>query len=159
MNYASIESVLLKNPHLRLIEDDLYHIARRIKEIGKGYFIVFNSQKEHYEIHSTENLGWDTHCLTVPYARLDNRTLQLCRETNVRMHGDRIMREIEAHNAKLESVNEKDFRNYLNDAGLETADMTALAIDKDDLHGGYRKTHCMGTAAKNTGAGIGGDPA
>lgn len=149
MNYASIDSVLLKNPHLRLVDGDLYGISRRIKEISKGYFIVFNTRTEHYEAHCTENLGWDTHCLTIPYPRLDYRTLQLARETNVRLHGDRILKQLEEHNAKLTARNEKDFHNYLNDAGLETADMTSLAIDKDDLHDGYQRTHCMGGGVEN----------
>lgn len=144
MNYTSINSVLLKKPNLRLIDSDLYHISQRIKEIGKGYFIVFNARTEHYEVHSTENLGWDTHCLTVPYDRLDYRTLQLCRETNVRIHGDRILKEMEANNAKLEAKNRNDFHNYLNDASLETADMTAFGINQDELHEGYMKTHLMG---------------
>lgn len=144
MNYASIDSVLLRKPYLELVQGDLYDIASRIKSIEEGYFIVFNRRNNKYEVHSTFNRGWDTYCFTVPYQRLDARTLQLCRETNVAMRGDSIVKDMDEHNARLDESNQKNFRRTIEDASLETADMVAFGLEQDDLHEGYSKVHVMG---------------
>jgi hypothetical protein len=125
------------------VKGDLYDIARRIKSIEKGYFIVFNKRAKKFEVHSTWNVG-NTYCFTVPYSRLDYRTIELCKETNLAIHGDQIEKRIESDNAKLERKMEKEYRAYLDDAGFETADRVAFAVDEDDLHKGYTKTHHMG---------------
>lgn len=144
MNHPGIDSILLKRPYLELVQGDLYSISQRIKEIEAGYFIVFNKRSETYEVHSTYNEGWNTYCFSVPYDRLDCRTLQLCRETNIAMHGDDIMKQMDGHNEKLEKTNKRDFNRQMNDAGYETADMVSLGIEKDELHEGYARTHYMG---------------
>lgn len=144
MNHASIDSVLLKRPYLRLIKGDMYDIARRIKEVEEGYFIVFNTRNEKYEVHSTFNKGWNTYCFTVPYDRLDIRTLHLCRETNLALHGDEILKKMEAENKKIEETQEKDFKRTVNDGAEEAAEMVAFGIEADELHEGYKKTHVMG---------------
>ena len=151
MNYASVDSILLKKPYLKLIKDDLYSIAKRIKEIDPDYFIVFNRKTGKYEVHSTANKGWDTYCFTVPYSRLDARTLSICRKTNVAMHGDKIHRDAAANNARIDAERERDFKRTLHDGGLETADRVAFGMNEDELHKGYSKTHFMGSTRQTGG--------
>lgn len=147
MNHASIDSVLLKRPYLRLVKGDMYDIARRIKEVEEGYFIVFNTRNEKYEVHSTFNKGWNTYCFTVPYDQLDIRTLHLCRETSLALHGDNILKNMEAENEKIDQAQEKDYQRTMSDGAAETAEMVAFGIDEDELHEGYKKTHVVGGIA------------
>lgn len=146
MNYASIDSILLKKPYLKLVTVDTYSISKRIKELDSGYFIVFNRKTGKYEVHSTANRGWDTYCFTVPYEKLDARTLYICRKTCIATRGDLVHNEVEESNARIDAENERDFRRTLHDGSLETADMVAFGLDEDELHQGYSKTHWMGSA-------------
>lgn len=139
-----INSVLLAKPWLELIENDIYDISNRIREIEDGYFIVYNRAGNVFEVHSTLNKGLDTYCFRVPYKELDYRTLQLCRETNIAMHGDRIYKKMKEENASIEAENKRDFKRQLEGAGYETAQNVVLALDKDELHEGYQKTHYIG---------------
>jgi hypothetical protein len=36
------------------------------------------------------------------------------------------------------------FRNALESASYETAKDVSLAVERDELHNGYKRTHCMG---------------
>lgn len=139
-----VDSVLLAKPWLELIENDVYGISQRIREIEDGYFIVYNRAGNVFEVHSAHNKGFNTYCFRVPYNELDYRTLQLCRETNIAMHGDRIYKKMKEENALIDAQKQKDLKNKLESASYETAKDVALALDKDDLHEGYKKTHYVG---------------
>jgi hypothetical protein len=36
------------------IENDLFDICNRIKEIDDGYFIIYDTEKDRFEVHSTD---------------------------------------------------------------------------------------------------------
>lgn len=62
---------------VREVESDLFDIARRLKEIDAGYFIL--CKRGRFEVH---NRGDEpTYCLTVPWPELDARTVELVRKT------------------------------------------------------------------------------
>lgn len=90
---------------LRRVKNDLFDIASRIKEIDDGYFIVYNTEKERFEVHNEKQVI-NTLCLIVPYERLDIRTLELVRKTNISRVSD-ILSEIEKENARMEREKEK----------------------------------------------------
>ena len=81
------------------IEKDLFSIADRLKEIDNGYFILFNTVKNCFEVHN-EKQGKNTYALTVPYSELDSRTVTLVKSTR-REYADNILNEIERSNNKL----------------------------------------------------------
>ncbi|HHW89402.1 MAG TPA: hypothetical protein GX745_00655 [Clostridiales bacterium] len=62
------------------IDNDLYDIANRLKSIDSGYFVVYDTSRQKYEVHNSDNIG-NTYCLTVPYERLDARTVDLVNKT------------------------------------------------------------------------------
>lgn len=100
--------LLYKNSkNYTVIEHDLFDIAHRIKLIEQGYFIVRNHIKKTFEVHSSDNIG-SSYCFTVPYSELDCRTLQLCKKTNIGMHGDKVFEEMEKENEKFEKAQEKE---------------------------------------------------
>ena len=81
------------------VVNDLYDIAKRIKEIDEQYFTFYSYEKKRYEIHHRGQVG-NTLALVVPYDKLDGRTLLLVQRTR-RERMDEILRETEAHNATL----------------------------------------------------------
>lgn len=81
---------------------DVYNISKRIKEIDKDYYIVYNTSKEKFEIHNNSQIG-DSYCLTLPYNTLDERTLCFVRKTSVK-NIDYVLNEIENDNNRIESA-------------------------------------------------------
>lgn len=80
------------------ITGDLYHIDQRLKEIDKGYYIMFNTQKNSYEIHSSTQKN-NSYCLTLPYSKLDARAVTYVKSTR-REYMDNVLNEIEKNNKK-----------------------------------------------------------
>lgn len=66
--------------HLRVVTDDLYFIASRLKVIDPTYYVVYNLKRGRYEVHSDAQ-GGGTLCFVVPYNELDARTLELAKST------------------------------------------------------------------------------
>jgi len=81
---------------------DVYNISKRIKEIDKGYYIVFNTSKAKFEVHNSLQLG-GSYCLTLPYTSLDERTLKHVRKTSC-ANIDYVLNEIENDNNKIKST-------------------------------------------------------
>lgn len=84
----------------RMITDDMFGIADRLKGIDSSYFIIYNYVKKRYEVHSDDQRG-GTLALIVPYPELDARTVALVRSSR-RERIDEILRETEKHNAAAE---------------------------------------------------------
>ena len=91
-------------PYLRMIEEDLYDISRRLKEIDDGYFLVFNFLKDRYEVHHMYRKN--TFQFSVPYPELDCRTLKLAYETRVERM-EELLRKMEQENAETERRSEE----------------------------------------------------
>ena len=113
-------------PHLRLIDGDVLDISRRIREIDETLFIVFNLKRGVFEIHSTEHYP-TTYAWTVPYERLDERTLRKARENNLRVRGAEIFRDIDRHNERLEASLRRQQANDLEALAKETRSLFAEA--------------------------------
>ena len=81
------------------IESDVHEIVDRIKEIDDGYFIVFNTDKNCFEIHNNKQAS--TYCLSYPYACLDSSLLSLVCMSNI-AYIDNIIDDIDKNNNNLE---------------------------------------------------------
>jgi len=64
--------------YLERINEDLFDIASRLKEIDSRYELYFNKMLGRFEIHANGVLQ-----LAVPFDRLDARTLGFARETRL----------------------------------------------------------------------------
>lgn len=111
-----------KHPYKVVVRDDLYSINRRLKEIDNSYFLIYDTFREKYEVHSTDNGGASSYCFTVPFDELDARTLVYARETNVATRGDKIFEEMEKKNEEIERSIAKDRQKQLEDIGREVWD-------------------------------------
>lgn len=59
----------------RIIDDDMFGIARRLKSIDDGYFIVRNYKSGKFEVHNAK-CAPHTLCLVLPFDSLDERTVR-----------------------------------------------------------------------------------
>jgi hypothetical protein len=148
MDVAKIRSIELSRPHLTWISHDLYDISGRIGEIEPGLFIMRNRLKERFEVHSTDNRGIDTYCFAVPHKELDARTLADCAERCVARGGFERLLAIERHNRLLDERRERRFERDIKDASVEAARDVSLAIEKDEMHTDYERSHYMGGRPK-----------
>jgi len=98
------------------IECDLFDIVNRVKEIDDNYYIVFNKNKEKFEVHYRGQMP--TFCLTVPYDFLDARTVNLVLKTKVE-NSKKLFEEIDNHNSNLQKQSyQKVFDTAMCDSGL-----------------------------------------
>ncbi len=84
------------------IFSDVYNISNRIKSIDKNYYIMFNTSKNKFEVHNSNQLG-GSYCLTLPYNFLDERTLNFVNNTKSE-NINRILNKIENENKMIESA-------------------------------------------------------
>lgn len=93
------------------IYSDVYNISKRIKNIDKDYFVVYDTTRNKFEIHNTSQIG-SSYCLTTPYNCLDERTIeyvQKTRSTNI----DKILEKIENDNRIKESAEKTSALNHV----------------------------------------------
>ena len=90
------------------IESDVFEITKRIKEIDDGYFVMFDTKNNRYELH---NLYQDnTYCLTYPYADLDSRLIEMILYSNI-TNIDNIINDIDNNNKEIERNTENQIKN------------------------------------------------
>ena len=58
-----------------IIEDDVFDILKRVREIDEGYFILFDTSNCKYELHNINQPT--TYCLTIPFDNIDSRLIDL----------------------------------------------------------------------------------
>jgi len=86
---------------LKRIYSDPFDICDRLKSIDQGYYVVFNTKRDRYEVHNAFQA--DTFCFVVPFGQLDSRTVDYCLKTR-RQNADKIFEEMDKHNAMLEKA-------------------------------------------------------
>ena len=83
---------------LKLITDDLFDIANRLRSVKDSYVVYYNTENGRYEVHDSVK-----GCLefVVPYDELDARTVEYARYSGVN-RAKQIFAEVEEHNMRLE---------------------------------------------------------
>ena len=77
-------------------------IPERVKEIDKGYFVVYNHKEGYFEIHHEYGLTTrDSLQLWIPFKELDQRTIDRILETKVE-NAKALFAKMERENAKIE---------------------------------------------------------
>lgn len=96
---------------LNIIENDVFNISNRVKNINKNYLIFYNTKKRRFEIHYKKGL---VTCLevVVRYPTLDYRVIvDLQKNRSFRI--EKIMQEIEMHNKKIQESENENIKNDL----------------------------------------------
>ncbi len=84
----------------RVIEDDMFGVARRLKEIDSGYFVFLNYKTGKFEVHNSRSSP--TLCLVLPFDKLDERTVNRVRYTRAE-RAEAIIAEMDRQNAEREA--------------------------------------------------------
>lgn len=100
--------------NLVLIENDNYFICQRLKEIDDSYFVVYNLNRECYEVHSKEQIK-NSYCFTISFSQLDERTILQALKTRSE-NRDKLIEEIEKNNQLIYEKNIKNQVNMLKEA-------------------------------------------
>ena len=82
--------------NLLIIEGDTFFINERLKEIDKDYYVVFNLQKQKYEVHVRGQTG-NSYAFTLPFDSLDERAILFAQKTRI-ANMEKILEEIEKDN-------------------------------------------------------------
>jgi len=82
------------------IDNDVFDITKRIKEIDDDYYIVFDDKNNKYELHNCKQAN--SYCLTCPYEQLDKRFVDLILYTHIN-NSDNILMDIDKNNSDLEN--------------------------------------------------------
>ena len=91
------------------LHSDALNITERLKEIDQSYYLVFNTIKGKYEVHSYSQKCC-SYCLTCPHVALDERLVELTKKTR-RENLNELLEEIDKQNQKLEKQNIKNQNN------------------------------------------------
>lgn len=91
------------------IESDCQDIVKRLKDIDINYFVVYNLDKQRFELHNSAQKN--SYCLTFPYESLDERAIDLALKTRVQ-NADIIFASLEKENKILR---QKQMKQILND--------------------------------------------
>lgn len=92
---------------LEKINEDLFDIAHRLKEIDGRYELYRNRKSGRFEIYADGALQ-----IAVPFPRLDARTIELAASTRLE-HAHKILAQIEDDNARLQRAAEKAAREKI----------------------------------------------
>ena len=79
-----------------MVKDDLFHVAKRLRQIDSRYRVYFNRRLFRFEIHAQGAMQ-----IALPFDRLDERSVEYVRKTRVE-NLDALTKEIELDNAKIE---------------------------------------------------------
>jgi len=119
-NYEyQVRNKVANRPYLIPIFDHVYDIPRRIKEYDSSFFVVFNKNRQKYEIHSLEYPEGDTKSCTVPHDELDARTLTYLWENDIRVHGTEIFKRIEWEEERYRRRKEYEAKKFTQDFAKE----------------------------------------
>lgn len=91
----------MANAYLTPIKEDLFDVAKRLRQIDANYRLYFNQLLGRFEVHNHAQRG-NSLAVVVPYDKLDARTITLVRKTRVE-NAKRLLAEMEKANAKAEN--------------------------------------------------------
>lgn len=81
------------------VKSDCLDIANRLKSIDESYYILFDTKRAKYEVHSS-NQPFTSYCFTSPYNFLDERLLIYALKTR-KENKDYLLKELDRENEKF----------------------------------------------------------
>lgn len=101
------------------IENDVFDIAKRLKEVDVTYKLFHNGKTGKFELHG----GKSNECIIVfEYDAMDARMLEHARRTRVE-RADALIKELDEYNERLEKENTKEGVTQLTEAACKLRGM------------------------------------
>ena len=91
------------------IKSDVFDIVKRVKEIDEGYYILFDTSKQVYELHYKNQPI--SYCFTYINKNLDFRFIEQVYYTNINRI-DIIIDDIDKNNMNIESEESERIKDY-----------------------------------------------
>lgn len=121
---------------LKLITNDLFDIANRLKVLDVNYFVVYNKLKRKYEVHHKKQKE-DSFAFSVEN-KLDARAIKKAIVTSIK-HANKILSQIEKQNSLLQKKevdllldqNMIRFKNYIDYANAKSCDINFDLINEN----------------------------
>lgn len=118
------------------IYNDLFDIAKRLNQIDKSYFIVFNKHKNRFEVHYKKQRG--NSLSFVVENKLDASVLKKSVTTSIKF-ASKILQQIEKENDYIEKQNlEKiadenmyKFKSYIDYANQKNCDIDFTKVNQN----------------------------
>jgi hypothetical protein len=99
--------------HLQpLFSSGAYDIPHRLREYDPALFVVFNTRRQRFEIHSLNHVI-NTYACDVPNNRLDGRVEEVVRRGDIRVRGGKVFVEMDEHNRRIAKSRERQRKNDL----------------------------------------------
>lgn len=95
-----------------LINNDVFDVVSRLKQIDSNYYVVFDTNKNRFEVMIDG--AYKRLCFVVPYESLDCRTIDYALKTSVQ-NASKIFETIDKNNEKIVNENQnktKDMCSY-----------------------------------------------
>lgn len=121
-----------------LVESNVFNIPERLREIDKGYFVLFNPENQRYELHHEEQDF--TYCFTFPFEELDGRAIDYVRETRIERI-DIIKRQMKERNRKLQEDMEKEFQDKIECIAKDVHKYALRHTDDNDHEKAFRNAY------------------
>ena len=120
----AVREAIRNRPRLVPIFSSTHAIPEQIYQYDKSFFVCYNAVTERFEVHSLEHQG-DTIAFTVPYKKLDARTMRYLWKNDIRVHGRAIFDRIEEGEERARREQEKARSRWVEDMAKETQSMFA----------------------------------
>ena len=111
----------------KIIINDTFDIAKRLREIDNNYIIKWNTNRLRYEIFYGE-YEKEVLELVVPYRELDERTINLVNKTRVQ-NLKALIEELEKQNEIVEKQKAKELKDQTD---VQIKEMTKYILKKGD---------------------------
>ncbi len=107
------------------------NIPERLKEMDEGYFVMFNTAVQRFEIWHRGSGEGILECV-LPYDALDARALRHVREHRIERQ-EQLMREVEEHNRLLEEQMKRDWLQKAGERTREAVRYLKRRTDTDEI--------------------------
>lgn len=91
-----------------IIDNDVFNISHRLREIDSTYFVIWNTNSRKFEVHSSACKP--TLCLVLPFDNLDVRAVEYTWKTRIENYNN-LISNIEKNNLKIQ----QNIQNKIND--------------------------------------------
>lgn len=120
---------------LKEVCNDLFDVAKRINRVDKNYFVVFNKDKNRFEVHHKKQRG--TSLSFIVNGKLNASVIKKAIKTSIKF-ADEILKQVEKENCllekraieKLSDENMSKFKSYIDYANEKNCDVDFLLTNQ-----------------------------
>lgn len=92
---------------LKIIKEDTFNVVKRLKQINPNYELVYNTKLQRFELYTNNLKNLE---LVFSQTKIDKRMIDYVQKTRIE-NIDKLIKQIDEENAKLEMQNDKTLKN------------------------------------------------